>query len=288
MHEVCEATKHEEETKSFETVAAPGNQETAERKGSENRPGVKFDDLLLENPHLKRPRRWIDVLVSLAGQAAFIIFLILIPLYYTQGLNIPKFEKTFLISPPPPPPPPPSAPEDVMVRPKVSLFDNGRLVEPKAIPKHVAIVKEQAPEPSSFAGVAGGVPGGVPGGTLGGVLGGVLSSGNQPLPAAPRRPVSHAPLRVGGNVQAPRLVRNVQPTYPALARETRVQGTVVLDCVIDEHGNVTELKLVSGHPLLVGAAMEAVRQWKYQPTLLNGQAVAVEMHVNVHFSLGGY
>jgi protein TonB len=288
MHEVCEATKHEEETKSFQTVAAPGNQETAERKGSENRPGVKFDDLLLENPHLKRPRRWIDVLVSLAGQAAFIIFLILIPLYYTQGLDIPKFEKTFLISPPPPPPPPPSAPEHVMVRPKVSLFDNGRLVEPKAIPKHVAIVKEQAPEPSSFAGVAGGVPGGVPVGTLGGVLGGVLSSGNQPLPAAPRRPVSDAPLRVGGNVQAPRLVRNVQPTYPALARETRVQGTVVLDCVIDEHGNVTELKLVSGHPLLVGAAMEAVRQWKYQPTLLNGQAVAVEMHVNVHFSLGGY
>ena len=79
-------------------------------------------------------------------------------------------------------------------------------------------------------------------------------------------------------MQAPRLIHKVEPLYPALAKATRTQGTVVLDCVIDEHGNVTQMKLVSGHPLLVQAAFAAVQQWKYQPTLLN---------VTVNFVLGG-
>jgi len=98
---------------------------------------------------------------------------------------------------------------------------------------------------------------------------------------------SNGPLRVGGSVQAPRLIRKVEALYPALAKATRTQGTVVLDCVIDERGNVTQMKLVSGHPLLVQAALAAVQQWKYQPTLLNGMPVAVEMHVTVNFVLGG-
>jgi len=84
-------------------------------------------------------------------------------------------------------------------------------------------------------------------------------------------------------VQAPRLIRKIQPQYPELAKETRTQGVVVLDCVIDQQGNVTQMKLVSGHPLLVQAALNAVRQWKYQPTLLNGIPVAVEMEVTVKF-----
>ena len=87
-------------------------------------------------------------------------------------------------------------------------------------------------------------------------------------------------------MQAPRLIRKIEPVYPALAKTTRTQGAVVLDCIIDEHGNVTQMKLVSGHPLLVEAAFAAVQQWKYQPTLLNGTPVAVEMHVTVNFVLG--
>ena len=78
----------------------------------------------------------------------------------------------------------------------------------------------------------------------------------------------------------------MQPIYPALARDARIQGTVVMDSVIDANGNVTQLKLVSGHPLLVTAAFNAVQQWKYEPTRLNGVPVAVEMHVTVHFNLG--
>jgi protein TonB len=78
----------------------------------------------------------------------------------------------------------------------------------------------------------------------------------------------------------------VQPIYPPLARDARIQGTVVIDSVIDANGNVTQLKLVTGHPLLVTAAFKAVQQWKYEPTRLNGVPIAVEMHVTVHFNLG--
>jgi periplasmic protein TonB len=292
MREVCEvskeAAKKEERRKSFENVEATTDTEGRKKKGSQDPRGVEFADLLLENPHLKRPRRWADILLSLAGQVAFVIILLLIPLYYTHGLDLPKFEKTMLISPPPPPPPPPSNAVRVKTMQKPTLFDNNKLIAPRVIPKQVEMVKEQAPPASSaLQGVAGGVPGGVPGGTLGGVLGGVLSSGSTPVPP-PRKLAANKPLRVGGQIQAPRLVRNVQPLYPELAKETHTQGAVVLDCVIDTQGNVTQMKLISGHPLLVGAAMQAVRQWKYQPTLLNGTPVAVEMMVHVNFSLGGY
>jgi protein TonB len=261
-----------------------GRDQERRKKVNENPVGIDFADLLLENPHLKRPHRSLDVLISLAGQVAFVILLILIPLYYTRALNLPEFEKTMLVISPPPPPPPPSNTMRVIAKPKASLFNNGKLIAPRAIPKQIAIVKETAPQPLGLQGVAGGVPGGVPGGTLAGVLGGVLSG--KPVPPPPRQPVTHGPLRVGGRVQAPRLVRDMQPTYPALARETRTQGTVVLDCVIDPQGNVTKIQLISGHPLLVQAALNAVRLWKYQPTLLNGQPVAVEMRVTVNFSLG--
>ena len=87
-------------------------------------------------------------------------------------------------------------------------------------------------------------------------------------------------------MQAPRLIQEVRPAYPVLAKQTRTQGVVVLDCVIDQQGNVTQMKVVSGHPLLVPAAINAVRQWKYQPTLLNGEPVSVEMQVTVSFLMG--
>jgi protein TonB len=173
----------------------------------------------------------------------------------------------------------------VVAKPKASLFDNGKLVAPRAIPKHVQILKE-APEEWTGEGAPGGVVEGVPGGTLGGVLGGILSSGNPPVPPPPKPVKSNGPVRVGGRVQAPTLVRRVNPIYPPLAKATHTQGTVVLDCIIDKHGNITQMKLVSGQPLLVHAAFAAVQQWKYQPTLLNGSPVAVEMHVTVTFLLG--
>ena len=250
--------------------------------GSGKTPQINFASGLLEDSDLKQPRRFVDFLISLATQAVFVLLLILLPLCYTQAFNFPDLEKTILVAPPPPP----RNEVRVVAEPKASLFDNDKLVAPRAIPKHVQILKEAPEESTGAEGAPGGVLGGVPGGTLGGELGGILSSGNPPVPP-PRKPVkSNGPVRVGGRVQAPALVRRVNPIYPPLAKATRTQGTVVLDCIIDKHGNITQMKLVSGQPLLVQAAFAAVQQWKYQPTLLNGSPVAVEMHVTVIFQLG--
>lgn len=92
-------------------------------------------------------------------------------------------------------------------------------------------------------------------------------------------------IRVGGGVQAASLVQKVDPVYPPLAVQARVQGTVQLNVTINGEGNVVNAQLVSGHPLLVNAAMEAVKQWKYKPTLLNGSPVEVVTQVEVPFAL---
>jgi len=110
---------------------------------------------------------------------------------------------------------------------------------------------------------------------------------NPPSPS-PAPPKSGRPMRIriGGNVQRPRLISQTQPIYPTLARAARIQGTVVLDAIIRKDGSVGELRVISGHPLLVRAAEDAVQRWRYQPTLLNGEPVEVETTVTVTFELG--
>ena len=249
--------------------------------------GTHFAEGMVGNFHLKKPRTWVDVFISVLGHSVVVVILILVPLYFTQAINLKQYQNTFLAAPPPPPPPPPP-PAAVHVMPRVprSFFTQGKLFAPKFIPKKVAEIKEQAPPPVP-SGVAGGVLGGVPGGQLGGVLGGVLgASGHVPAPPPPPRVAHKGPYRVGGQVQAPRLIHQVQPVYPPLARQARIQGDVIIDSVIDAQGRVTQMKVVSGSPLLVESAIHALQQWRYQPTLLNGQPVAVDMLVTVHFALG--
>jgi protein TonB len=223
-------------------------------------------------------------LLSALGHGFLVALIILLPLCYTHAIDLPQLEKTFLVAPPPPPP---AAAHIIHSHPK-SFFPQGKLFAPKFIPKQIAQIKEQAPpaEPS-FPGLTGGVPGGIPGGQLGGVLGGILGGTRQIVsPPPPPKPQAHfGPYHVGGNVQAPRLIHQVQPLYPILAKEARIQGNVQIDSVVDEHGNVTQMRVVSGHPLLVRAAFDAVQQWKYQPTLLNGTPISVEMIVTVQFVL---
>ncbi len=240
---------------------------------------------LLENNRMKRPNTAIDFFVSIIGHGLLLAAAILLPLYFSNALDLRPMETTYLIAPPPPPPAPASV-VHALWHPK-SLFRSNKLYAPRVIPKHIAEIKDLPNASQTVAGAPGGVTGGVPGGQLGGVLGGTLGDlGRAVPPPPPKAAVSHGPYRVGGKVQAPRILREVQPIYPPLARDARIQGTVVMDSVIDANGNVTQLKLVSGHPLLVTAAFNAVQQWKYEPTRLNGVPVAVEMHVTVHFHLG--
>jgi protein TonB len=162
---------------------------------------------------------------------------------------------------------------------------NGALRTPTKIPEKVQMIKEEeAPAPvMSTGGVVGGVPGGVPGGQMGGVIGGIISSTPMAVPkvAAPQR------VRVSSGVSSGLLVRKVQPVYPPLARQARIQGKVLLQAVISKDGSIENLRLINGHPMLTQAAMDAVKQWKYKPYLLNGEPVEVETQVEVNFTLSG-
>jgi protein TonB len=104
-----------------------------------------------------------------------------------------------------------------------------------------------------------------------------------PLPPPPAAKIE--PLRLGSDVQAAKLIHQVSPPYPPLARLSRTQGVVVLEAIIDKEGLIDSLRLISGHPLLTQAAMDAVKQWKYQPTMLNGEPVEVVTTVTVTFTL---
>jgi len=240
-----------------------------------------FEEMVVSNPTAKKTNKPWTVVLSMVVQISLLGILILIPLIYTEAL--PKaMLSTMLVAPPPPPPPPPPPAAVVKVKPQVHLMQNNQLVAPKVIPKEIKIIKEEAePDPSAM-GMSGGVPGGVAGGSMAGVLGGVIGgAGGGPPPPKPLQ----SRIRQGGAVQAALLVNKVQPVYPPLARQTRASGTVRLHAIIAKDGSVQQLEVLSGHPLLVQAALDAVRQWRYRPTLLNGEPVEVDTTIDVIFSL---
>jgi protein TonB len=156
---------------------------------------------------------------------------------------------------------------------------------PTVIPKTIRQVKDEPePPPQVAVGVVGGVPGGVPGGTAGGVLGGIIGS-NAPPPPPPPKAATPKRIRVGGQVESAKLIFKPQPEYPPLAKMARIQGTVRLEAIISKDGTIQDLKVISGHPLLVKAALEAVQRWRYQPTLLNGDPVEVVTEIDVNYTL---
>lgn len=255
----------------------------------EIKPAFEFSQaVLLDENHFKTGSRPLKLAVSIITHVALISVPILLGLFFTDTINIKQYAAMMLVAPPPPPPPPPPATAAlVKTAPRQRFINSGKLFAPTVIPKAIAEIKE-APDTEGFEGVAGGVPGGVPGGqmggVLGGVIGGVLNTGAKPL--APPPPTKAAPVRVGGRVRPPKAILQVQPTYPVLARQARIQGQVQIDAVLDEQGNVIEMKIVSGPPLLYQAALDALKRWKYEPTYLNDQPIAVQMIVNVTFVLG--
>src|SRR6202163_2508438 len=239
-----------------------------------------FEQLVVSSPNPSKTNKPWTVALSMIAQTIFLAILILIPLIYTEAL--PKTMMATMLTAPPPPPPPPPPPvqaQVVHVKPQVHLMDAGKLVQPKVIPKDIKIIKEDAPD---MSGMQGGVVGGVAGGQMGGVIGGVIGG----VGAAPPPPKT-AQQRIcpGGQGQAAKLMNKVQPLYPPLARQTRISGTVRLHAIIAKNGTVEQLEVISGHPLLVQAALDAVRQWRYQATTLNGEPVEVDTTIDVIFSL---
>ncbi|MGO9165905.1 MAG: energy transducer TonB [Candidatus Sulfotelmatobacter sp.] len=249
-----------------------------------------FEDSLLEASSGHRKQRTWATLMACVLQCLLVGVLILVPLWFTDVL--PKQQLlTFLEAPPPPPPPPPAAaptPKAVRVVKVASDIAKGQLRTPGRIPAKVQMIKEDdAPPPTISEGVVGGVPGGVPGGQLGGVIGGIISSSSSlaAVPTLSKPTAMQQRVRVSQGVSKGLIVYRIEPPYPVLARQAHVQGTVVLTAFIDKEGMIQNLQLVSGHPLLAPAAIEAVKHWRYKPFLLNGQPVGVETTVTINFSL---
>ena len=250
-------------------------------------PRMMFSDSLLEFG-VQRKRKAFATTTSFILNSLAIGVMLVLPLVFTE--NLPKAQLlTFLVAPPPPPPPPPpaaAAVQRIVRQIQTDVLSTGQLRTPSRIPQKVQMIKEEeAPPPMpATGGVVGGVPGGIPGGQLGGVIGGIVSSTSN-LAMVPKLTPTVQRVRISQGVTKGLLVHRVEPAYPTLAKAARVQGEVVLKAVIDVNGSIQNLQLVSGHPMLVPAAITAVQQWRYKPYLLNGQPVEVETTITVIFSL---
>jgi periplasmic protein TonB len=225
----------------------------------------------------RKRRRWTQM-SSLFVQSLMVGFLVILPLWFIDILPAQQLA-TFLIAPPPPPPPPPPAAPTLKATKVVSEVINGELVAPNKIPKKVKnITEEEAPAP--MTGVIGGVEGGVPGGSAGGVIGSLLSATPHTANVAvPKR------IRVSTGVSEGLLYHRVEPVYPSIAQRARIEGAVELKAIISKEGTIEGLQRITGHPMLVAAAMDAVKQWRYRPYMLNGEPLEVETDVVVNFHI---
>ena len=237
-----------------------------------------FEDLIDSDTKAHGSQKGKTLPISLALHALALLFIIVVPILQPAELPEPtSVVKAFFVepaaAPPPPPPPPPPAPRAAVSKPmpKPVMDEAPKFTAPVAVPDEIR------PEEGIDLGVEGGVPGGVEGGVPGGVVGGVVGG------------ISDAPVvqavRVGGQIKEPKKLKAVNPVYPDIAKQARVQGVVILECTISPQGKVTNVTVLRGIPLLDAAAIEAVKQWVYTPTLLNGVPVPVIMTVTVNFTL---
>jgi protein TonB len=240
-----------------------------------------FDQTFVDGT--QRTKNPVTVAFSFSLQIVALAIFTLIPLVYTEGLPSAQL-RNLLLAPSPPLAPVHTSPITQKLQPKQAFhpINSKLLFAPHVIPPRINTIEEAAPA------VDMGVPGGVAEQSTGnGMPPGLLTSIAPPPPAPPvAKSATHsAPVPVGGNVAEANLIHRVQPVYPPLAKSARVQGTVEFTATISKEGNIEHLQLVRGHPLLVNAARDAVLQWKYRPTLLNGQPVEVITDILVNFTL---
>jgi len=220
-------------------------------------------------------QKWYTVPLSIIAHVVLFGAVIIIPLMATDVLPTPPSMMAFVGAPPTPPPPPPPPPS-AAPPPKTPT----PVANPNAAP--IEAPKQIVPETPSV-GVSEGVPGGVEGGVPGGVMGGVV--GGLPEAPPPPPPPPQAPVRVGGAIKQPTKLKNVPPVYPPIAQSARVQGVVIIEATIGADGKVKDAKVLRSIPLLDQAALDAVKQWVFTPTLLNNVPVPVIMTVTVNFTL---
>ena len=242
-----------------------------------------FADSFLETSWDQQTSRSWTTLTSFGLQVVIISLLLILPLLKNVAQPSGRVLPTPLSwgAPPPPPVPPHQRSATVM---QSNLADNV-IIAPPSIPSHVAIIDEVAPPPQlSFN--TWGVRGGTGTGGGDGVTG-MLNDLDRAAPPPPQPPAPPARHFRPSNILEGSLIRRVQPSYPTLARTAHIQGSVVLSAVISKAGTIENLQVLSGHPMLVAAAVEAVRQWRYRPYILNSEPVEVETQITVNFTLSG-
>ena len=246
-----------------------------------------FAEALLENSTTRQRRSPMDWAVSFFIHFAILLLLLFLPLYFSQGIDMKRLETTLLVAAMPPmapaPPAPPSVARMVHVAPKV--FTPGKLTAPTFIPKAVPTASsDAAPPEEAFAAGMGAFRAAFPE-DRSAASPAECQALRRPLRQPPAVEGPKRPVRIGGDVKPPRLIYGPAAIYPILASQSHVHGIVVIDAIIDEHGNVVQEKVVSGHPLLIPAALKAVSERKYEPTILDGEPTPVDLRVEVNFQM---
>ena len=242
-----------------------------------------FEDSLFDTGGALRKRETWPKLVSFVIEVSATGLLVLAPLLYTEGL--PKQLIVGILSCPSPPvgrAPAQAVHEQPRTVREKSELDDKVLREPSRIPLKTQMVHDDGSVggPPSLDGLG-------EGGTSDGVPDAVITEIARSVSPTVVKPPAPQKLRVSSGVAAGMLIDQLKPTYPRLAAQARIQGTVVLQAVIAKDGTVHDLHVISGHPMLVLAAIEAVRQWRYRPYLLNSEPVEVDTQINVNFTLSG-
>ena len=242
-----------------------------------------FAESMLETSWAQRTQRSWTTLTSFALQMAVLAGLLTISLMRTVGLP-----ESRVLQPPiswgtPPPPLRNIVREHTTYRLQSNLADN-ILIAPPYIPHQIPMINETEPPPQVSYNTADGVDGGTGNGSRDGVWSSINESLRHVVPPAPPGVGSKPAFRTSSMLQGS-LVRRVEPVYPPLARSAHIQGQVVLAAVISKAGTIQHLQVLSGHPMLVNAALDAVSQWRYQPYVLNGEVIEVETQITVNFKL---
>ena len=225
------------------------------------------------------------ILLSTSAQAMVVGSILVVPMLFVAE-RLPEIPTmmAFVAAPPSPPlPPPPPAPaKPKQAAPKAeAVKSESQFVTPLEEP---ARISELPDDENLGPGVPGGVEGGVAGGVVGGIVGGLPEAPPPPPPSPP--PAPKAPVRIGGQIKQPQLVKRVEPDYPALAVKAHIQGIVILEATVGEDGDVTEVRLLrSANPLIDREAEIALKQWRYSPLVLNGTRVPFVLTVTLSFFL---
>ena len=239
-----------------------------------------FEDSLVESGgKLAGFRPWTTA-ASFAAQSLLAGVLSLMSLIYTEALPSQKFLSVLEAPAPPPSATPPAQRTAVQSSKPTSELNGHVLVPPPEIPPHVAVIREETPPGNPLIDLGIGVPNSVSGAASNSTIDGVIARRTSSNAYGQREKSPHFYRRCAGLADSP-----VKPQYPALARQARIQGTVVLQAVIGKDGTVQNLRVLSGHPMLTAAAIDAVKQWQYKPFYLNGEPVEVDTQINVNFTL---